>query len=476
MQDAHLPIHHSIGAKPDHQMFNSASVRFREAAAELWDVAKAPAEIDRVIRECYLKSAPVYIFMPLDMSGELVERSLLDTPIDTAPKVDEAAQKEAVDAVLEALKQAKRPAVVVDAWTQRFGAEKEAAALVKRLGTPFFSTSMGKGVVDETDEWYVGVWNGEVSRPGVKECAKAADLVITLGYIPADTNSGGFTRRLDDSKTIHINPHSVVVNSKTYANTSIKSFIAALTAALPTTKLQTVSMPQLPPPREVLDKDAKHITQSFLWPTVESFLRENDTIISETGTSNFGLYDVKFPAHTQFVTQIYYGSIGFATAATLGADVARRETKRGGRTLLFTGDGSFALTMQEVGTMIKAQSPAVLFILNNEGYTIERFIWGARQPYNDIVASDYAHLLPFYKHPKPQESFHRATTKEELVEVLGREQLQNPTCLQVVEIVVPKMDGAWMLGSVLARRSEDQKKYLTDSGFVDPYGNWSVDT
>jgi pyruvate decarboxylase len=84
------------------------------------------------------------------------------------------------------------------------------------------------------------------------------------------------------------------------------------------------------------------------------------------------------------VTQIYYGSIGFATAATLGVDVARREleaaNKRNkGRTILLTGDGSMALTIQEIGTMIKAKCKAVLFVINNEGYTIERLIWGAQQ-------------------------------------------------------------------------------------------------
>jgi pyruvate decarboxylase len=103
-------------------------------------------------------------------------------------------------------------------------------------------------------------------------------------------------------------------------------------------------------------------------------------IVSETGTSTFGLCDIVFPAHTRYEAQIYYGSIGWATAATLGVEVARRELAGDeGRTLLFTGDGSMALTIQEVGTMIKAKSKTVIFVVNNAGYTIERLIWGARQ-------------------------------------------------------------------------------------------------
>jgi pyruvate decarboxylase len=184
MQKNHMMIHHSIGNKPDHQMYNKASAGLRYAAAELWDVETAPAEIDRVIRECFLKSGPVYIFLPLDLSSEQVDASLLHTPINTKPDIDEAAQSTAVKAITEALKEAKQPAILIDAWTQRFGAAEEAQKFVQKLHVPWFSANMGKGVVDEDDEMYVGVWNGEVSTPGLKEVAKAADLVVSLLSIP----------------------------------------------------------------------------------------------------------------------------------------------------------------------------------------------------------------------------------------------------------------------------------------------------
>lgn len=247
---------------------------------------------------------------------------------------------------------------------------------------------------------------------------------------------------------------------------------------------------------------------------MQSFIAPGDIIVSETGTSNFGICDIGFPANITLVTQIYYGSIGFATAATLGADVARREmetvkTRERGRTILLTGDGSMALTIQEIGTMIKAQSKAVLFVINNKGYTIERLIWGARQgmffcsffspcfslsslflhrlillfyflangmvAYNDIVPHDYAHLLPLYHHPDPASSFHRATTKEELTAILAKPQLRHPECLQLVELVLDKLDTSWKLGTTLAWRSDKHKEYLTEEGFVDTYGGWGLD-
>lgn len=211
MQDNHMMIHHSIGTKPDHQQYNKASVGLRYTAAELWDVKTAPAEIDRVIRECFIQSGPVYIFLPLDLSAEEVDASLLQTPIDVNPKVDEAAQEAAIKAITSALSEAQKPALMVDALAHRFGAVKETRELVKKLNVPTFTANMGKGIVHENEPTYVGVWNGEVSTPGVKEAAKAADLMVTVGFIPADTNSASFSRKIDEERTIHIDPFKVVV-------------------------------------------------------------------------------------------------------------------------------------------------------------------------------------------------------------------------------------------------------------------------
>jgi pyruvate decarboxylase len=205
-------------------------------------------------------------------------------------------------------------------------------------------------------------------------------------------------------------------------------------------------------------------------------LRPGDAIVSETGTSNFGLCDITFPPSVRFITQIYYGSIGFATAATLGVDVARTEiSPNSGRTILMTGDGSMALTIQEIGTMIKANSKIVVFVINNQGYTIERLIWGAKQPYNDIVPTNYSHLLALYNHPEPDTSFHRATTKKELSMILSMKAVKDPQSLQLVELVVPKLDTSWRLGTQLAWRSEEHKEYLTKEGFVDTYGGWGLE-
>ena len=84
--------------------------------------------------------------------------------------------------------------------------------------------------------------------------------------------------------------------------------------------------------------------------------------------------------------------------STLGAALAARDMQLG-RTILFIGDGSLQLTVQELSTMMRLRLKPIIFVLNNSGYTIERWLHGKVRKYNDIVNW-------FVKiHPVPQAPF-----------------------------------------------------------------------
>lgn len=74
------------------------------------------------------------------------------------------------------------------------------------------------------------------------------------------------------------------------------------------------------------------------WSMWTNFFKAGDVVLADTGTSNFGILDVRFPSKTELVTQILYGSIGWACGALLGASLAAQEQNR--RTICFEGDGS----------------------------------------------------------------------------------------------------------------------------------------
>ena len=126
------------------------------------------------------------------------------------------------------------------------------------------------------------------------------------------------------------------------------------------------------------------ISQNWLWPRVGQFFRKGDVVVAETGTSSFGTIDIPLPEDAVFVSQILWGSIGWTVGATLGAAVAARDIGKP-RTILFVGDGSLQLTVQELSVMLRLGVTPILFVLNNSGYTIERYLHGEKRKYNDIT-------------------------------------------------------------------------------------------
>jgi pyruvate decarboxylase len=95
------------------------------------------------------------------------------------------------------------------------------------------------------------------------------------------------------------------------------------------------------------------ITQAWLWPRLGEFLKENDIVVTETGTSNFGIWDTKFPPGVIALSQVLWGSIGWSVGACQGAALAAKDAGDDRRTILLVGDGSFQLTAQELSTMIR---------------------------------------------------------------------------------------------------------------------------
>lgn len=172
--------------------------------------------------------------------------------------------------------------------------------------------------------------------------------------------------------------------------------------------------------------------------------------------------------------QVYYGSIGYATAATLGAALAAQElpnnpdsTPR--RTILVTGEGSMQLTLQEIGTMIHYGVAPILLVINNNGYTIERVIHGAKQAYNAVVPYNYGKMLELFgmSESDAKQNFWKADTKQELVDALKDVQAKSGNGkVKVVEIIMDAFDAPWRLVSQVATRGEATIKEMKEAGFI----------
>ena len=450
------------------------------------------------------QALPVYIAYPSDLVHfELpasCRKRLTSMPLQLdIPKNDADAEAYAIKEITQRVSSAKCPIILVDACTARHDVVGETREFVEQSGLPVFSTPMGKTSVDESYEnkQFGGVYIGSLSHDDVKEVIEEkSDLVIAIGTLLSDFNTGSFTYRTKRETTIELHSDRTMIGFGTYEGVRMKHLIPKITDTLKKDKdkrlQQTESLLKacrasfnndLPKPDAelaTLSKDLIHelggeqkvvkevITQAHLWPRIGQFLRAGDKVIGETGTSSFGLMEVRFPQKAQFISQVLWGSIGYALPATLGVALGARQLAKegkevsggmsvpGGRAILFIGDGSLQLTLQEIGTMIRQGVNPMLFVINNDGYQIEREIYGKEEPYNDIQPYNHKLLLDAFQPPpewhKPknpshahdpkmsQTAYHAVHTKAELDKLLKDEDFNAAKKCTLIELFVPRGD------------------------------------
>lgn len=87
----------------------------------------------------------------------------------------------------------------------------------------------------------------------------------------------------------------------------------------------------------------------------------------------------------------------------------------------------------------------IIFVLNNEGYEIEKQIHGVNRVYNDIQPYNHELLLPFLspvpkKGEAPKHKYHRVSTRDELDALLKDEEFNKAGVIQLVEVHMPPHD------------------------------------
>lgn len=346
-------LHHTLG-NGNFDVFKEMSRNISVAVAALNDPSEAATLIDHAIRECWLKSRPVYISLPTDMVQKKVEGERLKTPLDLSmPENDAEKEDYVVDVILKYLHAAKNPIILVDACASRHHVIDEVHDLIEKSGLPTFVAPMGKGSVNEALPNYGGVYAGNGSNVGVAERVESADLVLSIGSVKSDFNTAGFTYRVSQLSTIDFHSEYMRVKYSEYPGVRMSGVLKKVTARLG--KVNVHAGPEISNTIPSHEKDIsgnKAITHDWLWPRVGQFLQEEDIVITETGTANFGIWETRFPKDVTALSQVLWGSIGYSVGACQGAALAAKETGKR-RTVLFVGDGSFQLTAQEVSTMIR---------------------------------------------------------------------------------------------------------------------------
>jgi indolepyruvate decarboxylase len=385
-------LHHTLG---DYQIPLQMYEKITAASTELVSPETAPAEIDRVLSACLSRQQPVYISLPSDVVMMKCDRPKA-FPFPTPARSDPEALAESLKEALGMLDEARKPVAIGDVELLRFKLQKEFSGFLDKTGFPYVTMMLGKAVLSEQHPQFIGLFEGDRSRAYVRNRVESADCILQLGGMMTDFNTGGFTTYLDDSKTISANIHSVKIKHHYYENVYLHDFILGLTEKLShrdpaTLEIECASDSCVHRNTQPYRPDGpKPLTIQRFFDRMSHFIENNSIVIAETGVALFSAAEMLMPEGATFIGQTFYGSIGYTVGATLGASMAAQNR----HAVLFVGDGSFQVTCQDLSTMIRNHLKPVIFLINNDGYTIERVI--TDRSYNDIQPWQYHKLVDIF--------------------------------------------------------------------------------
>jgi indolepyruvate decarboxylase len=383
-QRIHKVTHHTLGDGVFQDFANISAQAACVSAVITPD--NCIGEMERIIATAKAESRPAYILLASDYAITPV------TPCDIPPYPKPASGPDlelAIAALAKRIDGAKSVAVLPAYTVPRFKLENSLRKLIEKLGCPFAAMPMDKGILPESHPQFAGIYSGAMSSPEVLRVVEGADLVIDAGGVCFhDSNTGAYTTKISPDKFVTVGIDYVRIGDRIFNPVRMGDLFDGLAKAVgknfgyKATHRAAPSKPQGNP--------NDRITADALYERYRDFLKPNDRIVIETGSSTSGIVPLPLPDGAELYSQSLWGSIGWATAAALGIAMADRSR----RTILFTGEGSHQLTAGDIGTYGRNGLKPVIFLLNNGGYMIERAL--EKNPdweYNDLALWDY-HTLP----------------------------------------------------------------------------------
>ncbi len=395
---------------------------------------------------------PVFIECYKEVWGEPCPRPSPKRLQPIPPKSEPLALENMVDQAWSQIVAAKNPLIFAGVEVLRFGLSDLLQEIIDASGFLYTTTSLGKTVLDEKGDKFIGTYSDAASIASVHALVEKSDCFLTLGTIVTDDYLWFIENKYADM--VLATTYEMRAGYFVYQGVAMKDFMEALLRRFKKTTgypLAAVAPPQPPYPEPwlsnsdpVYDAQPQILTYNRFFQHSMKFLNDNkmlDDIVWTFGISSamyvatnaYGL------AQGSFIASAAWQIIGFETGAASGAQLGS-----GKRAWTVAGDGGFMECCQSLSTLARNQLNAVVFVMSNQVYAIE-------QVYVDITAFepgpqhkfDTFDILPKWDYLALAKAFgargFRVETIDQLKAALAEiKGIKNQPSL--VEVVIPEKD------------------------------------
>ncbi len=268
----------------------------------------------------------------------------------------------------ELLKQATKPILYVGGGVGMAGGVQAVRNFLEVTQMPSVSTLKGLGTISPEDPLYMGMIGMHGTRAAnyaVQEC----DLLIACGARFDDRVTGKLDTFAPHAKVIHIDIDAAEINKLRQANVALKGdLIEAVNALTQPLNIDNWRdhIRQLKSRLDfsyVENQGEGVIEPTALLHTLSQRKPKNAVITTDVGQHQmWSAQHMQHFAPENFITSAGYGTMGFGLPAAIGAVKARPTDP----VILITGDGSFMMNVQELGSIKRGNLPVKILLLDNQ--------------------------------------------------------------------------------------------------------------
>ncbi len=326
-----------------------------------------PADLGRVIAEAFAiategRPGPVLIDLPKDVQLAAVPSQ---SPLFAVEEPDPLNQAE-LTVARTLLAGAERPVLYVGGGVGMANAEQQLRDFAATTGMPAVTTLKGIGALDPDSPVYLGMLGmhgTKAANLAVQQC----DLLVVVGARFDDRVTGKLEEFAPEAKVIHLDVDAAEFGKRRAADVGITTDLKRVLPALAMTLT-------LDPWREYCATMAReyafrydHPGQAIYAPALlkelSSQLPDTSVVACDVGQHQMWVAQhMRFTSPRNHLSSAGLGTMGFGLPAAIGAKMSRPDDE----VVLVSGDGSFMMNVQELGTIRRARLKVKMVLLDNQ--------------------------------------------------------------------------------------------------------------
>ncbi len=328
-----------------------------------------PANVREAMRQAEdERPGAVHLELPEDIAGEhsdapIIRRSRFDIPQATDHAIAEAAGM---------IESAQRPLLLIGAGANRKVTCSALARFIDRTGIPFFSTQMGKGVVDERHPLYLGT-AALSSGDYLHRAIESSDLIINVGHDVVEKPP--FFMQPDGFKVIHVNYLTARIDPVYYPQQGVIGDIASSICRLTDTirPQQHWSFDRFLQVKAALDAQLLEGVDDPRFPILpQRLVAEVRRAMPEDGiiALDNGVYKIWFARNypacqpNTVLLDNALATMGAGLPSAMAAHLIHPQRK----VMAICGDGGFMMNSQELETAVRLGLDLVVLVLRDDAY------------------------------------------------------------------------------------------------------------